>query len=172
MRVTGRRGRARLRLEPVEAQLLLGLFDELDTLLAEPAPGSAASFGAPGSAPTAGSDAEVLARLFPAAYPDDESAAAEFRALTETSLRSARGDRIGACRVELAGGRDVELADPEVGRRWIQVLNDLRLALGTRLGVTEDDDHVIDPDDPGHQDRLVYHWLTAVQDSIVQTLLT
>jgi hypothetical protein len=48
------------------------------------------------------------------------------------------------------------------------VLNDLRLALGTRLGITEDDDHVVErPDDP----RVVYYWLTGIQDAVVQALM-
>jgi hypothetical protein len=49
-------------------------------------------------------------------------------------------------------------------------LNDLRLALGTRLGVTAEDD----PDDPAfHADggRLLYHWLTWFQDALVATVL-
>jgi hypothetical protein len=160
VKLTGRHGRHRpyrLRFDPVEAQVLADLFDGFDDLLAGP--------------PAGGPDSEALARLFPAAYPDDESAAAEFRALTETSLRDERAERVGLCRAELADGGDIELGDPEIARRWIQVLNDLRLTLGTRLGVTEDDEHRVDPADPDHQDRLVYHWLTAVQDTVVSALM-
>jgi hypothetical protein len=51
------------------------------------------------------------------------------------------------------------------------VLNDLRLALGTRLGVTEEDDHDVDATDPREQPRLIYYWLTAVQDSVVHGLM-
>jgi hypothetical protein len=75
------------------------------------------------------------------------------------------------CRADLAGAGEVELADPDAARRWIQLLNDLRLALGTRLGITEDDDHELDPTDVRAQPRLVYYWLTAVQDSVVQGLM-
>jgi hypothetical protein len=52
------------------------------------------------------------------------------------------------------------------------VLNDLRLALGTRLGITEDDDPDLDPVDPAAQSRVIYYWLTALQDSVVQGLMS
>lgn len=155
MKVTRRRGRLRLHLEPVEVELLSNLFDELDAVLD----------GAVD--PTD----EVLLRLYPAAYPADAAAEAEYRALTEESLRTDRIDRMAACRADLAGAGEVDLADPDAARRWIQLLNDLRLALGTRLGITEDDDHELDPTDPQTQPRLVYYWLTAVQDSVVQALM-
>jgi hypothetical protein len=147
-----------LHLEPIEVELLNRMFDELDAL-----------FDAATDA-----DDEVLRRLSPAAYPDDEHAEAEYRQLTEDSLRSERAERMAACRADLrepARSADVDLADPDTGRRWIQVLNDLRLALGTRLGITEDDDREVDPDDPAAQPRIVYHWLTALQDSVVQGLM-
>ena len=147
-------GRPVLRLDPDETQLLLLLFDELTALLGD-----------------AGADDDVLNRLNPAAYRDDPDAEAEYRALTEASLRAERDERIAACQADLARGGAVELDDPDAARRWLQVLNDLRLALGTRLGVTQDDDLDIDPDDPAAQPWLVYSWLTAVQDTVVRTLL-
>lgn len=155
MRLSRRRGVVTLRLEPVEAALLTSLFDDfvatLDTDALPP-------------------DDPVRRRLFPAAYRDDDEAEAEFRSLTETSLRTDRSERAGQCATELASSPDVPL-DDEAGQRWIKALNDLRLALGTRLGVTEDDDPEIDPDDPDAQTRAVYYWLTAVQDSLVRALM-
>ncbi len=147
-------------MDTVEATLLQALLDELDTVLAGDDP-----------------DDDVLRRLYPAGYRDNLDAEIEFRALTESGLRSDRSERIDACRAELAaaqrnrGGVEVDLADPDTGRRWLQVLNDLRLTLGTRLGVTEGDDLDFDPHDPDEQPRVVYHWLTAVQDTLVQALM-
>jgi hypothetical protein len=71
-----------------------------------------------------------------------------------------------ACRAELPvdGGR--MLVDDEAIDRWLRVLNDLRLALGTRLGVTEDSE--LDDSQPAVQ---VYSWLTAVQDLLVMQLM-
>ncbi len=155
MRVTRRHGRLQLRLEPTEIDLLSMLFDELDAVL---------------DGATDAAD-DVLLRLNPVAYPDDDDAEREYRSLTEESLRVERTDRMAACRADLAGSGDVDLGDPEAGRRWIQVLNDLRLALGTRLGITEDDAPDLDPADVHAQPRLVYYWLTSVQDSLVQRLM-
>jgi hypothetical protein len=154
VKVFRRRGRLRLRLDPVENVLLSRLIDELDTMLAEPV----------------GED-DVLKRLYPAAYRDDSEAELEFRSLTESSLRTERIERIAACRADLAQSDEIDLTDEDAGRRWIQVLNDLRLALGTRLGISEDDDHDLDPSDPQTQPRVVYYWLTAVQDSVVSGLM-
>ena len=147
-------GRPVLRLDPDEVRLLGLLFDELTALLDDPDAGG-----------------DVLDRLNPAAYRDDAEAEAEYRALTAASLRDARDERITACRADLARSGALELADPDTARRWLQTLNDLRLALGTRLGVTQDDDRDIDPDDPAAQPWLVYSWLTAVQDAVVHAVL-
>jgi hypothetical protein len=142
-----------LRLDPEEAQLLGLLFDELAALLDDP-----------------DADSDVLQRLNPAAYRDDPEAETEYRQLTEASLRAERDERIAACRVDLAGAGEVALADPDTARRWLQVLNDLRLALGTRLGVTQDEEPDFDPTDPAAQPWIVYSWLTAVQDAVVHAV--
>ena len=154
MRVTRRRGHARIRLESVEAGLLANLFDDLD-----------------GALQTLPDDDPVRQRLFPAGYRADEEAAAEFRSLTEDSLRESKAVRLGECRAELPSGEgDIDL-DDEAGQRWLTVLNDLRLAIGTRLSVSEDDDPDIDPSDPDAQLRAIYQWLTALQDSLVQAVI-
>jgi hypothetical protein len=145
----------RLRLDDAERELMTMLLDELQTLLENDAE----------------TDDAAVRRLFPAAYRDDEGAEQEYRALTESSLRSLRTDRIDACRADLATDQDIDLADPDAAQRWIQVLNDLRLALGTRLGVSEEDEPDVDPTDPEAQPRVVYYWLTAVQDSVVASLM-
>jgi hypothetical protein len=135
-------------------QLLLLLLDELAGLLDDPA-----------AAP------DVMDRLNPAAYRDDPAAETEYRALTESSLRDERSGRIASCRVDLAAGGQVALSDPDTVRRWLQTLNDLRLALGTRLGVSQDTEPELDPRDPATQPWIVYSWLTAVQDAVVQAVL-
>jgi hypothetical protein len=110
-------------------------------------------------------------RLFPAGYRDDDEAEDEFRSLTALSLRTERTDRARRCRAETADEpTELELTD-EDGQRWIQVINDLRLALGTELNITEDDEPEIDLDDPEAERRAIYYWLTGAQDSIVRTLM-
>jgi hypothetical protein len=148
-----------MRFEQAEVALLGQLFDELDALL-EPTQALA-------------SDDDVQDRLFPPAY-DDDAAATEFRELTEDALRSERRERIQLCRADLADSAEVDLTDPDTTRRWLQVLNDLRLVHGTRLGITDDDDpgaDPVDPDDPTHLPRFVYYWLSGVQDLVVRAVM-
>jgi len=153
VRVTRRRGHVRINLEVVEVGLLATLFDDLG-----------------GALEVLPEDDPVRQRLFPSAYPEDEDAATEFRDLTEDSLRGARVERLERCRAELPSAEgNVEL-DDEAAQRWLTVLNDLRLAIGTRLNVSEDDEPGIDPADPDAQSRAIYHWLTAMQDSLVHAV--
>jgi len=112
----------------------------------------------------------VRERLFPAAY-EDADMAAEFRGLTENDLRDERVLRLVDSAEELRRtGGEVPLS-PQVADRWIRVLNDARLVLGTRLGVTDDYDHQIDPDDEEVAEKAVYLWLSAVQEAVVGELL-
>lgn len=139
-----------------EAAVVRGLLKELDAVLGDDGPEAA--------------DDPVRQRLFPSAYPDDGDAEAEYRSLTESTLRTERVGRVATCIGELADGGRVDLDDPDAARRWLQVLNDLRLALGTRLGVTEEPPE-IDPADPQAQPWLLYGWLTELQDVLVQAVM-
>ena len=154
MRISRRRGRVRLHLEAVETGLLGTLFDDLDEAL-QTLPG----------------DDPVRQRLFPAAYREDAAAAEEFRSFTEEPLRDSRSERLGVSRAELPSGEGTVELDAEAAQRWLTVLNDLRLALGTRLNITEDDDLRLDATDPQAQSRAVYQWLTALQDSLVRAVM-
>jgi hypothetical protein len=60
--------------------------------------------------------------------------------------------------------------EPEAVEQWVAALNDVRLALGVVLEVTEDE-QVIDPDDPRAHGFDLYHWLTWLQGSLVEVLL-
>ncbi len=56
--------------------------------------------------------------------------------------------------------------------RWLRVLNDVRLTLGTRLDIREDDAHwQITPDSQESTGYLLYGWLTEVQDTVVRIAL-
>jgi Domain of unknown function (DUF2017) len=115
----------------------------------------------------------VLARLLPDAYRDDPEASGEFRRYTEHGLRSGKA---AAARTVLAtlpprGGR-VRLSQPEA-QAWLRALNDVRLALGTSLEVTDDfDDQVrhMSPDDPRVAYIGVYQWLAYIQETLVRAL--
>jgi len=110
----------------------------------------------------------ALARLLPDAYRDDPHAAGEFRRLTESSLRrdkAAAAERLLATLPEDGPG-EVRL-DPETTESWLSTINDVRLALGTRLEVTEEMAEP-DPDDPDAPAYVVYLWLTELQGVLVE----
>ena len=115
----------------------------------------------------------ALARLLPDAYSDDPEASGEFRRYTEQGLRSGK---VAAARTVLAtlppkGGR-VRLSGPEA-QAWLRALNDVRLALGVRLEVTEDFDELVarmSPDDPRLAYADMYHWLGYLQETLVGAL--
>ena len=115
----------------------------------------------------------ALARLLPDAYRDDPDASGEFRRYTEQSLRSAKQEtaRIVLDTLPPDGG-PVKLSRDEA-QSWLRALNDVRITLGVRLGVTEefeDEWHQLDPLDPRATAFEVYAWLGDVQESLVQAL--
>jgi hypothetical protein len=119
------------------------------------------------------SEDPVLARLLPDGYRDDPEAAGEFRKYTEPALRSAKHQAAQEMLDTLpdAGGR-VKLTQDQA-LSWLKALNDIRLALGVRLGVTEEFEQqwgALKPDDPQWTAFEVYAWLGAVQESLVQAL--
>ena len=124
-------------------------------------------------APAAPPEDPVLARLLPDAYGDDPEAAGEFRRYTEQGLRSGK---VAAARTVLAtlpsdGGRvRLSAGDAEA---WLRSLNDVRLALGVVLGITEDYERAfgeLDPEDPRQAYLHVYDFLTFLQETLVRAL--
>ncbi len=146
-------------LAPQEMQLL----EELPTQLRQ-------VFDAPASDPAA-------ARLFPRAYldPTEEEAEAEFEALVQPELLRDRLDALELVTVSfrravVAGEwREIALTPDDVAA-WLGVLNDVRLVLGTRLGVSEDERRIAD-DDPAVAAYAVYDWLTYLQGELIEQLL-
>ncbi|MBD8660507.1 DUF2017 domain-containing protein [Frigoribacterium sp. CFBP 8754] len=110
----------------------------------------------------------AVARLLPSAYPDDEEAAAEFRRFTAVDLTARK----------VANARRVldDLGPPPTSRldeagqqSWLRTLTDLRLVLGSRLGVT--DGGPAPTDDPAALVMNdVFDWLGYLQESLVQAL--
>ena len=118
-------------------------------------------------------DDPALARLFPDAYEESEDAA-DFRRYTEHDLRNRkRQDALAMVRTLDTGGPVLDLT-PEQARQWLGGLNDLRLTLGSRLEVTEDESdelyHLPD-DDPRKPLVLAYLWLGGLQESLVEALM-
>ena len=144
-------------LTDAEAGIVGLLLDQLEQLLdADPAD----SGGDP-----------VMERLLPPGHASDPGIAADYRDLTESGLRSGKADDLATVRATLPPeGGQVRL-DPEQARAWLRTTNDLRLALGTRLGVSAETEPPEDPADEDASQLAVYYWLTAVQGSLVDALV-
>lgn len=171
----GRKGVV-VRLEPEEAALVRALMEQLVTLLGDAPDGDdeLASIGIADKAERP--DDPVLARLFPDAYRDDGDAAGEFRRYTELGLRDGKREAAGTVLGALAGatpsGVDTVL-DKEQAQAWLRALNDVRLALGTRLDISEEwyeEAQDLDPRDPRTAMFAAYDWLTMLQESLVQAV--
>ena len=109
----------------------------------------------------------VLTRLYPDAYPEDAEASLEFRRFTERSLRTASIDRAVRVRARLVPQQDVSL-DHEGWADWVGLVNDLRLALGTRLDISESlEESEMAEDDPRAPLFDLYGWLTWMQDTLI-----
>ena len=143
------------RLDAAEAGVLGMLLDQLELLL-----DSDDAAGDP-----------VIARLLPDGNRADAEAAADYRELTESSLRSGKADDLAMVRASMPeGGGDVKL-DADQAAAWLRSTNDLRLALGTRLEISDDTEPPDDVVDEESQQLAVYYWLTALQGSLVDALI-
>ena len=173
MRFTRHRHGVRADVEAVEAQVLAQLANEILGII-EPADSSddplAALVGLPEGDVEAPDD-PVLLRLLPDAYRDDEGAASDFRRYTDSDLRATkRGHATVVLETLPEGGGRLDLNRDNCDA-WLGALNDMRLALGTSLGVTEETDPEDYPEDhPARQALEVYGWLGYLQESLLSCL--
>lgn len=144
-----------LHLEEHEAGLLRELVGETRTLLEADIPRAD----------------PVIARLFPDAYDDPEHAQA-YHDMVGDELRREKVRALAAVSESLGprGRVDVEL-DDELTTSWLAWLTDVRLAVGTRLNVTEETMGTeIDPESPDAPAYEVLHWLGWIQESIIERI--
>ncbi|MFC4053347.1 DUF2017 domain-containing protein [Actinomadura syzygii] len=162
----------RVRLETEEVALLRALMEQILALLGD-APGADDELASMGISQNATKpDDPVLARLFPDAYRDDGKAAEEFRRYTEMGLRDGKREAAGTVLASLEGTGDVVL-DEERAQAWLRALNDVRLALGTRLDITDEwyeEAERMTADDPRAPMFAAYDWLTLLQEQLVRAL--
>lgn len=122
---------------------------------------------------------DVSHRLFPRAYLDhaEEPAEEEWQRLMHADLLQGKLEALAAVEASLArgepvrGGRvRVELESDET-HAWLSALNDLRLAMGVMLEITDDLDIAgVDPSDPRAPGLHLYGWLTWVQGDLVEVV--
>jgi len=107
---------------------------------------------------------EVLARLAPAGYePDEAEAAAEFAEYTRERILDGKRQRLAT----VAAGLDdaaLLVLDTEGAQTWLLALNDVRLALATRIGADR-----LEGADLGATGE-VYDWLGWLQSGLVDAV--
>jgi hypothetical protein len=118
-------------------------------------------------------------RLFPRAYldPTEEAAEEQWVELVHPELLRQRLEGLDALLHTLDAGvkkgkrTQVTLSADDVNL-WLGVLNDARLAFGTRLDITDDTNiWYSPPDDSMAAERAAYAWLTTLQSLLVDTML-
>ena len=172
-----------LRLTPNERAILRALVDDLRSIVGDetptpglweaddppPAPGpdsDAVEAGEGGESAWADAD-PVIARLYPDVRPDDPAWSAGFRDLVRGDLDDARREHIAAVEASL----DARTIDDSDAEAWLHVLNDLRLVLGTRLGVIDDgEDAPFDPEDADAAAKVVYAYTGFLEAQFVDVL--
>ncbi|MFK4102715.1 DUF2017 domain-containing protein [Streptomyces sp. NPDC019531] len=135
----------------------------------------------------------VLKRLFPDAYSDPEGTpqakeaeeqraySSEFRRYTENDLRAGKRDNalavvrtLDALNSGGEGGAVLKLSAAE-SQQWLGALNDLRLAIGSRLDITDEEDtdllYRLPDEDPRKPMVMAYLWLGGLQETLVTTLM-
>ena len=110
-------------------------------------------------------DSPLLARLFPPPYGDDRERNEGYSALAGPELIESRRTGIETVRRTV----DREWLDEDELMAWMRALNDIRLVLGTLLGISDDSDEPEVPDDKV-QTLGVYEFLGALLEMTVQAL--
>ncbi|MEO9329945.1 oxidative stress transcriptional regulator AosR [Gordonia aurantiaca] len=173
-------------LDAHEAELLASLVSSMCELLAERAetaprdPLSEMTGIRTGhSAPP---DDVTLGRLLPDFHrpdQDEELSAEVVNGRLNSALRSVNEPKIIDAKMSAAhvlldtlpdGGGDLALTVDQA-EAWLTALNDVRLALGAMLGISEDTPDQLPPGHPHAAHLDVYHWLTVMQDLLVEAVM-
>jgi hypothetical protein len=122
----------------------------------------------------------ALDRIFPTANREDDQIAAEFRQLTEQGLRARKTANLDTAIAALAHLEDQKVTlDQAQAVALVIALTDVRLVLGERLGLKQDDDldlieeqvSSLEQDDPAVYALAVYDFLTWLQETLAHALL-
>jgi hypothetical protein len=145
------RGGWRINLDDEERSLLLRLMGELQALLTGP------------------DDNDLIRRLFPVAYPEDEEKEAEYQRLMREELVASRLAAIESVTRTVEPANAKELLDEGETIAFMQSINAIRLVLGSMLGITDDEsaDAADDADSPEHH---LYDFLSWLLEWTVRSL--
>jgi hypothetical protein len=109
----------------------------------------------------------AVARLNPSACLDDAEIDAEYRQLMGSQLNDGRLQALDV----LEGSVDAPHLDEAQALAWMRAINDVRLLLGTRLDVTEDQtDRQVGPEDPRAGAFALYDYLSLLTQELVEAL--
>ncbi|MFF8604386.1 DUF2017 domain-containing protein [Streptomyces sp. NPDC015346] len=196
-------GGAAVALDEVEVSILRSLAVQLLELIGpgdEPVEGEDPLAALFAEGPSEAPSDPALKRLFPDAYGDEDeelrAAAADFRRFTENDLRARKredaltvirsldaldtldsADALDSAETPSSPGEGevVLKLTADESRAWLGALNDLRLTIGTRLEVTDEDEngelYRLPDSDPRKPMVMAYLWLGALQESLVETLM-
>ena len=144
------KGGWKITLDTEERNLLIRLMGELGALMTGP------------------EDNELLLRLFPVAYPEDDEKEAEYQRLMREELVTSRMSAIESVTDALDPER-TELMNEGETIAFLQSINAIRLVLGTMLGITDDEtaDVADDGTTPEHQ---LYDFLSWLLEWTVRSL--
>jgi hypothetical protein len=145
------RGGWRINLDVEERNLLLRLMGELRALITGP------------------DDNELLRRLFPVAYPEDEEKEAEYQRLMREELVASRLEAIESVSRTIEPANAKALLDEGETIAFMQSINAIRLVLGSMLGITDDEsaDAADETDTPEHH---LYDFLSWLLEWTVRSL--
>ncbi len=185
-----KRGVITTKLSPYEVELLSSLIMQLIELITD---GEPEDFAAPAASsdpfdqlvkdlqadpdePEVSED-PVIRRLFPNAYPHDAAASSDFRRFTERGLRSIKLTEAQTVLSRLTetdlGAHDLRVPRNETNA-WLKTLTSVRLAVATRLGITDaesaDELGELPDDDPRAFMVSVYEWLGFAQETMISAL--
>jgi hypothetical protein len=122
----------------------------------------------------------TLRRLLPDMHrpaEDDEAAQGEardlnaaMRSLHEPAVLAAKENAGRLFLDSLPEHAGVVVLSLEEAKSWLAALNDLRLTLGSILGIASDTPERLPPDHPHAAQLGVYQWLTILQESLLVVL--
>jgi hypothetical protein len=165
-----------------ESAVLRGLVAQIDDILraraAEAPQDELTELTGIRTGPSTAPEDPILSRLLPDFHRLDDDTPSEEELDSAAALRSLHEPELLDLKTGVAGV--VLKTCPENGGRirlsleqaeaWLSALNDVRLALGTALDVTEDMPEELPPDDPRAPHLGVYQWLTWMQESLIQAV--
>jgi hypothetical protein len=127
---------------------------------------------------TTAPDDPILSRLLPDFHrmdgqepsKEERDSAAALRSLHEPELLDVKSGVAGVVLDTCPPDGGLVKLSLEQAEAWLSAVNDVRLALGTTLGVTEDMPDQLPEDDPRSPHLGVYQWLTWMQEHLVLAL--